>query len=195
MKSATYNRNLSPSAPNCPPEKEVLVEKRLKHRGWVGADNQVKEVDRGTNLREGELWIPQLPGMLFPSLLFTLSHRGYNFWIQPKDTVISRSATLAFSLHLEQKSLNRTAWTKQHQCSGCSALQVYTQELRDHAGPQSVSCRVNYSRGKDRKSHTAHSPRQTATPVTLGPAHCPGLNDLHNQMQNPNAGDLSLIII
>ena len=78
-----------------------LTERRLKQKGWEGWGAEVREVERGTKVkqRKDRLWIPYLPEMLFPFSLFTASLLGYNFRIQPKHTVISRCATLTFGLH------------------------------------------------------------------------------------------------
>ena len=67
--------------------------------GLGSTDEGGGERDKGETERKNGLWIPYLPEMLFPFSLFTASHLGYNFQIQPEHAVISRCATLTFGLH------------------------------------------------------------------------------------------------
>lgn len=158
-------------------------------------------MDRGTKVRENcELHNYLKLSSLSPSSLPVISVKTSK---SNQKTLSSPEGLLSLSVSiLYSKKLNLKAWNKEHhQCSRCSALLMYTQAcgwytvICDHAGPRSTTCYFNYSRGKDRKSHTAHSLHLTALHQWHpGPSHCLRLCDLHNQTQNPNEGDCSLII-
>lgn len=124
--------------------------------------------------------MPQLPERSFPFSLFTVSLLAYNFRIQPKDTVISWSATLTFGLHLVlKKNVNLKAWTENTVLRLFGSMDVHSVVWPTHQwyvitlGHGLLRARLITAEA-DRKSHTAHSLRQTATPVTPEPSPAPG---------------------
>lgn len=131
MKNAIYpTRNPSSSAPNLPPEKRNLTERRLKQKGWEGWGAQVREVERGTKVRQTERTDCEFRIYLqcsspSPSSLpvsWVITSESNQKTLSSPDVLPSLSVSIVCL-----RSLNLKAWAKAEQCPGCSALLMYTQ--------------------------------------------------------------------
>lgn len=131
MKNAIYTtRNPSSSAPNLPPEKRNLTEKRLKQRGWEGWGAQKREAGRGTKVRQRErtdcefriyLKCSSPSPSSLPVTWVITSESNQNTLSSP-DALLSLSVSIVYF-----RSSNLKAWAKAQRCPGCSALLMYTQ--------------------------------------------------------------------
>ena len=176
--------------------KEIKTE-RIRNECRGGGSGQRNKGERERTVNSSHyLKLSSLSPSSLPVMSVKTSESNQKTLSSP-EVLLSLSVSILYS-----KNLNFKAWNKEHhQYSRCSALFMHTQVrgwsrvICDHAGPQSITCYFNYSWGKDRKSHRAHSVHLTALHLWHpGPSHCLWLCDLHNQTQNPNEGDLSLII-
>ena len=113
-----------------PQRKRNLTEKRLKQRGWEGWGAQMREVERGTKVRQRErtdcefriyLKCSSPSPSSLPVTWVITSESNQNTLSSP-DVLLSLSVSIVYF-----GSLNLKAWAKAQQCPGCSAILMYTQ--------------------------------------------------------------------